>query len=338
MAHSLSRTRPRAFTLIELLVVIAIIAVLIALLLPAVQQAREAARRTQCKNNMKQLGLALQNYHDVYNMFPISYFDTSTGLPGPVAGRQTSWMICILPNVDQAPLFNLINFAAGITTDPRCNYPTVNPPTNPSNPWVATQPLTVFRCPTDTTPNQLNNRSDGAGPAAMGVTSYKACAGANWEWGVWQSGNGQYSQTRWGLTGNGLDNGNGFIFRGWGFPFSIRIRDVTDGTSNTFAMGEAIGNYSQWNWWWLHNATTATCSIPLNAQAQCGAAAGLSMDAGLRACIGDWPDNYSFMSQHVGGANFAMVDGSVTFISQNIDYNTYRNLATISNGEVNTTY
>lgn len=339
MSHRHLWRKSRGFTLIELLVVIAIIAVLIALLLPAVQQAREAARRSQCKNNMKQLGLALQNYHDVFNAFPVCYFDTSTGLGGPIQGRSTSWMVGILPFIDQGPLYNTINMSYGLTTDPRCNYPTVNPPTSPSNAWAATQPISVFKCPTDTSPDKLTGRSDGGGPAAMGVTSYKACAGSNWGWGTWQSGTtGVYAQTRWGASNNGLDRGNGFLFRGWSFPYSTKMKDVSDGTSNSFAMGEAIPNYSQWNWWWLHNATTATTSIPLNAPPQCGGAAGLSRDAGLRACAGDWPNNYSFMSQHTGGAHFSMVDGSTTFISQNIDYNVYRNLATISGGETATSF
>jgi len=329
------RPRSRGFTLIELLVVIAIIAVLIALLLPAVQQAREAARRTQCKNNMKQLGLSLQNYHDTYNVFPICYFDTSIG-GGPINWRSESWITGVLPFMDQAPLFNLINFSYGLTNDPRSpGYPANPTAPNPSNAWVAQQPLTVLKCPSDLSLTQLGGRSDG-GAGNFGTTCYKACAGANWGWGTWQSGStGVYAQSRWGATSNGLDNGNGLLFRGWGFPYSTRIRDVADGTSNTFAMGEAIPNYSQWNWWWLNNATTATCSIPLNALPQCGGAAGLSVNAGMQACAGDWPNNYAFWSMHTGGANFAMVDGSVTFISQNIDYNAYRSLATIAGSEVN---
>src|SRR5437879_165311 len=105
--RSTRRRRRRGFTLIELLVVIAIIAVLIALLLPAVQQAREAARRTQCKNNMKQYGLALANYHDVYNMFPIGGTGGCCARP-PALGFQ----VRLLPYIDQAPLFNQINFSA----------------------------------------------------------------------------------------------------------------------------------------------------------------------------------------------------------------------------------
>ena len=105
--------RKRGFTLIELLVVIAIIAVLIALLLPAVQQAREAARRTQCKNNMKQFGLGLHNYHDVHNRFPLpAVFNFGPGVGSGVGGMETSnvWSLSILPFLDQAPVYNIYNF------------------------------------------------------------------------------------------------------------------------------------------------------------------------------------------------------------------------------------
>ena len=110
--------RSRGFTLIELLVVIAIIAVLIALLLPAVQQAREAARRTQCKNNLKQLGLALHNYHDTYNLFPGASFCGTTGTSS-IAHCHT-WIESLFPYFDQAPLFNQINFNVA-------NHQDVNP-------------------------------------------------------------------------------------------------------------------------------------------------------------------------------------------------------------------
>jgi prepilin-type N-terminal cleavage/methylation domain-containing protein len=322
-------SRRLAFTLIELLVVIAIIAILIALLLPAVQQAREAARRTQCRNNMKQLGLAIHNYHDNALAFPFCYFDTTNppAYTTPLQGRSTSWMVGILPFIDQAPLYNQIDFNFGISTDPRGTA-------NPSNSWVALQPLTAYICPSDTTPAVVASRSDGGGTRA--TTSYKASCGSNWGsgGGTWQSGTtGTYATTRWGLSNNGLDRGNGIMFRGWSFPYTTRMKDITDGTSATFAIGEAVGNYSQWTWWWLNNATTATTSIPLNAPPQCAAAAGLSKDAGLKVCFNNWPNNYSFYSMHVGGAHFGMADGSVKFVSDNIDYNLYRNLSTIQGGE-----
>src|SRR6478672_612094 len=132
--------RRRAFTLIELLVVIAIIAILIALLLPAVQQAREAARRTQCRNNLKQYGLALHNYHDVYQLFPARQLGSggSAVIAGTATARSAySPNVTLLPYLDQAPIFNQIQ---GLTSNMR--------PWDGGSPWQTTQPA-MFDCPTD---------------------------------------------------------------------------------------------------------------------------------------------------------------------------------------------
>ncbi len=320
------KQRQRGFTLIELLVVIAIIAILIALLLPAVQQAREAARRTQCKNNMKQLALALHNYHDVYNHFPINYSTTFT-----LDNLSLSWMVGILPYIEQAPLFAQINTSFGINNDPRSPNPAGVTPVNPSNGWVAKQSISAFRCPSDTSDPVMAGRANYGGSWA--VNSYKGVGGANWAWGSWTSP-AAFNNTRWGVSNNGLDRGNGLLFRGNGFPYSNNFSKITDGTSNSFAIGEAVPKYCIHTWWWWFNGSTATCSIPINAPAVCATTAGASKDQLLVQCAGDWPNNYSFMSQHVGGAQFAMCDGAVKFVSENIDLSVYRGLSTISGGEV----
>lgn len=318
--------RRRGFTLIELLVVIAIIAVLIALLLPAVQQAREAARRSQCKNNMKQLGLALHNYHDTYSQFPINYSTTFT-----LDNITLAWTVGILPYIDQAPLFGQINTAYGINNDPRSPNPQSVAPVNPSNGWAAKQIISAFKCPSDTSENIMGSRANYGGTWA--VNSYKANGGANWAWGNWVSP-AQFNTSRWGVTNNGLDRGNGFIFRGNGFPYTTAFRNVTDGTSNTFAIGESVPKYCVHTWWWWFNGVTATCSIPLNAPPVCTSNPQASKDQLLVQCAGDWPNNYSFYSQHTGGGHFALVDGSVRFVSDNIDLGLYRSLSTIDGGEV----
>jgi prepilin-type N-terminal cleavage/methylation domain-containing protein len=148
-------SRRRGFTLIELLVVIAIIAILIALLLPAVQQAREAARRTQCKNNLKQIGLALHNYHDAHDCFPFGWGGTrpATGSPGYSAISQ------LLPFFDQAPLYNTINFSL--------------PLTDPANDVPRRQELPILRCPSD---------FDNPQPNAGGAINYMANKGSNHLW------------------------------------------------------------------------------------------------------------------------------------------------------------
>ncbi len=302
------RRRP-GFTLIELLVVIAIIAVLIALLLPAVQQAREAARRTQCKNQIKQIGLALHNYHDTSNIFPISY--QSNGGWNETSSKSMSWLVGILPFIDQANLFNSAD---------------------PNQVWSAAvnQPLTLkamplFLCPSDATNKggRLTNLTNLNGGIAYGVTGYKAVAGNNWAWGTFTH---THPTGRFAGNADGLNNGNGWLCRndnGAAGPRITRMKDITDGTSNTLMVGESLpGRCSHSAWWWF-NHTTATCSVPLN-----------YYQKNTAITFTDWPNNYSFASQHVGGAHFLMGDGTVRFLSENIDINLYYNLASIDGQEV----
>src|SRR5438270_5363122 len=146
------------FTLIELLVVIAIIAVLIALLLPAVQQAREAARRSQCKNNLKQLGLALHNYHDTFSKFPLNRVGgRNPNATFPATFGNVSWLAMLLPNIDQAPLYNLINFSDQ-TNQPRC---IIGDGTNgqPGNLVARRTAVPGFLCPSNPQINVVNNQS-----------------------------------------------------------------------------------------------------------------------------------------------------------------------------------
>jgi prepilin-type N-terminal cleavage/methylation domain-containing protein len=133
--------RLRGFTLIELLVVIAIIAILIALLLPAVQQAREAARRSQCKNNLKQLGLAMHNYHDVHNKFPVGHYSCCWG----------TWMVAILPYIEQAQLFSLYQNSGGNdATGPRYGAA-------PNSTLVTNRRLSALSCPSDKDSRPIGN-------------------------------------------------------------------------------------------------------------------------------------------------------------------------------------
>lgn len=320
-----------AFTLVELLVSVAVISVLIALLLPAIQQAREAARRATCRNHLKQLSLALHNYHDTHRTFPINY--SFWNIRPPTDGMSTSWMVLLLPYIDQSPLYNTVSFNYGVLNDPENTtaYPQ-------SNLFVAQQPIPVFQCPSDSThQGTLNERHNVDPDLWLGVNNYKAVAGANWCWGVYRVTSGPHIDTRWqGPSCNGLDRGNGFLFRGDRFAYSVRMRDVSDGASSTFAVGESVAGWCSHSWWWHSGATTATCAIPLNAPAVCQMTGNRAAD--LHACRFDWPHNYSFMSQHVGGAHFTLVDGSVRFISDSIDQTTYRNLATIQNGDLVTDF
>ncbi len=179
----------RGFTLVELLVVITIIGILIALLLPAVQAAREAARRITCTNNLKQLALAMHNYHTANQMFPINYggnqqYDnTATG---------HSWFTGLLPYIEQQALFDKINFQ--------------QPLSDANNTAVAATPIKALLCPTDSTrKGTMTGRANVGGE--WGINNYKAVAGGNWNWGD-HVGITQPS-SKWNNDANGLDRGNG---------------------------------------------------------------------------------------------------------------------------------
>ncbi len=328
------RHRRRGFTLIELLVVIAIIAVLIALLLPAVQQAREAARRTQCKNNLKQFGIALHNYHDTMNTLPMGM----CGWPYDLVGSLWGWGTMILPYLDQAPLYN------GLASSPNGTSPLLNLPAkgfdavmasfNPTNPLLQTQ-LSVYRCPSDpgiptvTIPVGGLNGSKRQNTYIYGRSNYPGVIGATYS------------------TGGGLLAPDG----AFGESSSIRIRDFTDGTSNTFLVGER------------RSAGTVSGNYVGGETIWCGANDDVSPDSDwqgfaihLGLCDPRYPLNFktttppdvnnpstytAFGSQHTGGAHFLMGDGSVRFISENIASgppnkpgSTYQNLANRGDGQV----
>ena len=286
------KIRP-GFTLIELLVVIAIIAILIALLLPAVQQAREAARRTQCKNNLKQLGLALHNYHDTAKQFPPGQIRGRNG--GIEYGNAASWGAMLLPFMDQAPLYNQLNFEIGIFEGN--NKTVIN--------GLSGIPGVI--CPSDA--NRPATRSvHGAGTpnymAKMPGTSYVGNAGAFNNWS---------DSTSAELSG-------GFFTTDPG-PAS-KIARFTDGTTNTFAVGERAARvWGGGSWLGLQHNTQSTTTPGSDT-----------------ACCQDWfltfgmyPITNTFVtgmerpqlrysSDHVGGAQFLMADGSVRFISENIEH------------------
>lgn len=293
MNRELSGKTRAAFTLVELLVVIGIIAILMALLIPAVQAAREAANRMSCANNLKQIGLALHAYHDGLRTFPLN---TSFGGPLTPEGRTRSWMQGILPFIEQEPLHSRIS--PGPTTN---------------NTGIAATEVPAFYCPSDSHPGMMDNRSDLPTDWVMAVTNYKSCGGSNWAWGVHATGTG--------AAADGLANGNGFIGAGRGRPIVCKTSSITDGLSNTYAVGEILPEYTRWSWWYHSNSATATCAIPLNF--------GVELND-----HDEWENNLGFMSRHWGGGNFLLCDGSVHFQSADIDLQTYRAKATVRGGEI----
>ncbi len=352
MSRPFSRVR-RGFTLIELLVVIAIIAVLIALLLPAVQQAREAARRSQCKNNLKQIGLALSNFHDTYGNFPVGALNDDC--------HNFGWGAYILPQMEQGPLYknmtqgvqqtggqygaNMIFITqtgphqiagnTNVSLDSYNNggtYATrgtltnmINKNTGAINPGTdgCCSILKAYVCPSDVLPSQDND--------GYGKSNYAGCLGSLWT-----------TTPSWSFTApqqNGVltqDNNNNITWF-WGF------RDITDGSSNTFMVGETSISQS------VTVSNTGSSMFPLWAGGNNnnGQPSPTQCSANLRVASPTYylnrppttptstandTSDLCFSSQHTGGGQFLMGDGSVTFISQNISTVTYAALAGRNDG------
>jgi prepilin-type N-terminal cleavage/methylation domain-containing protein/prepilin-type processing-associated H-X9-DG protein len=354
------RRTVRGFTLVELLVVIAIIGVLVGLLLPAVQAAREAARRMSCSNNIRQIAMGCINHESARKQFPGSEGQATNSRdinvdpqPAPSVNSvtQVSWMTNLLPYIEQESLYRQISPQYDVTNDPETggNYAM---PAIGSNGWVAQQRISLYRCPSDTTPNTLGNRSQrSSNGQSYAVTSYKGVAGSNWTWGVPLYRTIQSHPNTFGSdpflmnNGNSFGNGNGIFFAGYrgrapspvsqfGMPCNTLIASIKDGLSNTFMIGESVGSWTTHNWWYWYNGSVSTVAIPLNAAPLCSSAQGVPLRKGLENCAADWENNYGFASDHAVGANFAFADGSVRFISNAIEIDTYRALGGISEGVV----
>ena len=308
-----------AFTLVELLVVIAIIGVLVALLLPAVQAAREAANRMSCGNNLKQLGIGCHNYHDTHKKLPLNYMNGAFGSSTP----QTSWLLSVLPFIEQTPLYDVYDFRYGINNDPRN-------PNQPSNLWVAGRPLSPFTCPSDGTNEGFRTDAANLEGLTIGTTNYKGVCGANWESG-WGSAFGTNGTPFATPNPNGLDDSNGLFGRGFGKAKSEKFAKCTDGLSNTLMIGEAIPTHCTHTAWPWFNGVTGTCAVPLNAKAVSPNTG--NKEADRVAAAGSWPNNYSFMARHPGGGQFCLGDGSVRFVADQIDLAVYRGAGTCYNGE-----
>ena len=322
----------RAFTLVELLVVIAIIGVLVALLLPAVQAAREAARRTKCTNNLRQLALACHNHHDVFGTLPRNgsadhLLDShnrgpqgqGTGCCGAGAPRW-SWIARSLPFFEQKNLFD----SAGIPTN-RLNQ-------NAQTLAVIATDLAVLTCPSDNTKPRTRTNSADLGGVLVAVTSYKGVSGANWGtdfFGVSNDTGFSTAYTNPGLDNsfNGLEKGDGIFWRADIRKGTMRLAEITDGTSNTYMIGEDVPMLIQWNAWAYPNGANGTCAIPPNVGVSVG-----DPNNGTGG-FGNWPTRYSFRSRHPNGLHFALADGSVRFVANTIPLLVYRAMATRTGGE-----
>jgi len=380
------------FTLIELLVVIAIIAVLIALLLPAVQQAREAARRTQCKNNLKQIALAIHNYHDAFNMFPPSHvFDSVQAEPprGAQGGRYNTcvaiglvnshgtfarmpWTVLILPYIDQGPLYNQFNAAQPFAGWPgHSTFNNYDPGAPPSVNYVVqfdTPAPPPYRCPSSPvyqSDNYVSNYAacmGGGGPAFKinpvdGTPAVDGTAPANAP-----TDNQPFSNNPLAPCYNAsnqivaVPNGNRIFWNNGAMHMngSVGVNSVTDGTSNTVLVGETMyvglkknytndtGTTQAW-WTWAssvrpHSTTnpvvfnSAACMCGINTPCNNFTMATAKRRQGSANAHGMLMGGYS--SWHDGGAHLALCDGSVRFLSQNMDLLTHERMGSTYDGGI----
>ena len=326
---SSSRSR-RAFTLVELLVVIAIIGVLVALLLPAIQAAREAARRSQCSNNLKQMGLALHNYHDTYNSFPAGawVFNTAGTAPAPSTtdctsgnGRRAPWSVAILPFMELQSLYDECEMTRdfiGSNGDTTTN--------EGRNRAVWQTRVATYQCPSFPARSNPNNHSNYFGVMGGGDTALGYCQSDN-------VGRRFYR--------------NGVLYQN----SSTRMADIIDGTANTFLVGEqryqtlsgARTDAHRMGWASTNrggnSATTGTLAaaqLPINIFAGHGGTHDTTWGSSQ---VNPAPPGANGMAQrtfgslHPGGCHFVMADGTVRFLTENVDLNLYYYLAIRDDGQ-----
>ena len=288
------------FTLIELLVVIAVIAILIALLLPAVQQARAAARRTQHRNNMKQIGLALHNYHDVQGSLPPGWLGVTGGELDVEGVSGFGWGTFILPMLEQRNLYDHFDFAVALNDSAGSD----------NSDWINVS-LNVFRNPSDVGPDTWTITEEG------GSAELAQLATANY---VGNFGTTELEDCE-GLPLGSACKGNGVFYHG----SSTRFRDVKDGTSNTIFVGERRTDPSQDPQWF------STWSGVI--------AGGEEAFARVLGVADHTPNSPSahlddFSSYDEGGVHFVFGDGRVRFVSESISEDVFKSIATRSGGEM----
>jgi prepilin-type N-terminal cleavage/methylation domain-containing protein len=338
----------QGFTLVELLVVIAIIGILVGLLLPAVQAAREAARRMQCSNNLKQIGLAIHNYESAYKRYPIGTVDDDAKEATPrrlwEAGnhRKGTVLVKLLPYVEQGPLFNSIDFRFDVEAQLNATAPydtagRVN---------MRNVSMSVYRCPSDGTSGRVLSQQNHLYNYSLSIGNNNMDSNGGW---CAQFPSNTHATRPATLGGNlFLNGGNG---HGWSGPYSrsdnisgvisrcdwsAKFADLTDGTANTIAGGEILpschDHHRGGGGWYNSNGqwTATTPRINFNTCNKMGVVDNANNCNDFRV----WMTSGGFKSDHTGGAQFVLGDGSVHFLSDSIDYLTYQQLGSRNDGEV----
>jgi prepilin-type N-terminal cleavage/methylation domain-containing protein/prepilin-type processing-associated H-X9-DG protein len=346
--------RHQAFSLVEMLVVVAIIGVLMGILLPALGSIHETMRNAQCLNNLKSIGYAMHSYHESNKCFPINYgklsgapdcnsFSNQTGSAGTL-GR--SWLVGVLPYIDELDLFNTIRFDQALNwTD--ATQP-VNSPLRTPNIYVAQTVIPVFRCSSDPVDN--GQRTDRDIPGNWAVLNYNASSGSNLVYfeqadllpnplstGYPHLANNGVQPTwlfftsgRHAFEPNGIDCGNGIIHRGAFGPEPTSLDDIFDGLSNTIAVGEVIPSLHPKKWWYWWDGSTASAAMPINFRPVQPADGTGEPTMPVPA---EWQRNCGFQSRHPGSCNFLMVDNSVRSFDETMDIYLFRNLANFAGGD-----
>ena len=296
----MSTKRRPGFTLVELLVVIAIIAMLVTLLLPAVQAAREAARRAQCLNNLKNIGLAIQNFHGANTRIPKSHnYETDHNLSG------RGWISATMPFVEEQARYDIMEpyFSGSYAQKTGINHPDL------AN--VVTQQIDIFRCPS--APGTLTAKSTRLwSQIEMALTNYKGVLG----------------NTRMGNAGVGSNDCHrtpdcqGLFWR-YSHLKTIRFKHVIDGLSKTFLAGEDLPRYNDHTALYHGNGDYSSTHFPPNIKPPDPA-----------TIVSNWPLSITFRSDHPGGLSFAFLDGSAAFIEDSIDFDIYRYMSTRNGQEL----
>jgi prepilin-type N-terminal cleavage/methylation domain-containing protein/prepilin-type processing-associated H-X9-DG protein len=308
--------RTSGFTLVELLVVIAIIGVLVALLLPAVQSAREASRRSSCQNNMRQFGVAMQNYYLSFKQYPPNspwWVDGITIMP---TDRKGSMLVKLMPYLEENVLFDRLDFTGDVIGQFGKNLD------------LRQVVVKVLRCPSDSFPALSSEPM--YDPPGHAVTNYAPTVGAQKTFSyanccpepagdLFGTEQAYHAETREMYTTSGM-----FSRSGW----SANIQQIPDGTSKTIAMGEVLPEcnfeFIRYGWWesWPMYVGTAP-PINYNSCRQTKPPFPAKQDCGT---FFNWNTSSGFKSRHPGGANFTFADGSVHFLSDDIDYRNYQRL------------